>query len=854
MSVPTLEGPPQFIHEAEALLCTGFFYDEQRSAALYDDYEALAGEELGARSEVYLSALRVLAQARRQERPSENPPTDFDTKAWNEAWRNQLTPHRLGEIVLHFADDLYPLSRKLVILNNAERSFEEGLASEGLFDHQVPYLEKAVAALQRGSERVQLPAWWEGDEAYYMQGTTVTGPTGIGKTAVMARLAKALGAGQPVELAGFGHTPPARIVIVSPTQSAIARLLGYGGKDLFRRLCPGVQLGGLYAREQTPDADVVFSSIKMFKKHFSDGQLAGHPVDFLFVDEDHHLTEPQFLEAFLRNWHGTTFGFSATPAYSESQDVRHILRHEVKIKDVLEYAGRELSDMQIYTMIVHPQDIGAMEQAQTMDTKGLRELRQRAVNEKTRDFVLPLIEEGRRGMIFCEPGQVSRHAKMMAAMFDGLELSDGRKIRAETLGDFRGGSDSGPNRRLLQEFDEGKIDVLTTTLMGQESLHAEEVNFVITACKISSSLKMYQIGGRGLEKSNRFDTCVLANINTVGFGQDPYHNKTFAGVYTGEDFIRQGMILSRKHPHGGRKPSVGVMTEAASHPGFTEGIQRMLDRIDHKTLAEAFFGARGAELPITAGYICLTDIANGADIPANDAREHLHRAGYRREIRSEVRNGRIVPVSYYEPAAGTYFTENPQPPQDGFGLKQLRKFAKSKDIVSLADLEAALHLHRKYILNACLTDEERAAGGKMRVPGVSAGKPFAWPKKTGEKILERLQKLLAMPEHLVLAGVVAGKLAAKHGTVMEFIRRNRETLDVEDLPRGNRTHPGLPWRSVEPLALRYGVAEEGILDFDIARLPTSSDEKDPAKLEYARKIQRNLGTPLHWLPPEKEDQ
>ena len=52
---------PQYIHETEALLMSPYFADEARCQALYDDYDALVAEELGAREVIYAGALRILA-------------------------------------------------------------------------------------------------------------------------------------------------------------------------------------------------------------------------------------------------------------------------------------------------------------------------------------------------------------------------------------------------------------------------------------------------------------------------------------------------------------------------------------------------------------------------------------------------------------------------------------------------------------------------------------------------------------------------------------------------------------------------------------------------------------------------
>lgn len=457
-------------------------------------------------------------------------------------------------------------------------------------------------------------------------------------------------------------------------------------------------------------------------------------------------------------------------------------------------------------------------------------------------------------MVFCEPGRSSDHAQALAALLDGLPLPNGKKVRAAALGGFQGGSNSKNNRRLFREFEADEIDVLTTTNMGQESIHLKEVNFVVAACRIVSALKTYQIGGRGLSKSERFDTCVLANINTIGFGQDNYASKIFAEVYTGQELIRQGIVVSRKvtgyedKKNGSPTTTVEVSDAPERRIEFPIQIQKLLDRVDGKTLAVAYLGPRGWGATISPCYVSVQKIAQAADIHPRRAWSQLYRAGYRREVRTEIVGGRAIPVTYFEPAARTYFTKNPEPPQEGLGLKQLRKFAKQDDIITLADLERALHMGGQYLMKHYLTEDERQAGERMRVPGVSGGKPLAWPKEEGTNIQERLRKLLLCPPHLVLASAVAANLNARPKTVMELVRRTRQELDVHDLQRGKLIVPGLPWVSAVSLGDRYGFRSGKSFEIDLGRLP-GLGEDDPAKVAYARELQHKLGMPAHWLPP-----
>lgn len=284
MSSVESEYRPQLIDEAEAMLGGSFFYDEERSTALYDDFAALASQELGARREIYIGALRTLAEVRATERSVANP---VDVRAWNEAWYQQLTLRRLGAIVMDQRDALSPLSRRLAILNRAEQSLEDGVATEGLESHQLSYLQGAISDMQKASHRVMLPSWWLNEKSEHSsRGTTLTSPSGRDKLALMAGLVKVCGVGETLALSNsewLGENPPVSMVVVEP-KARSAWLLNKNS-DLFGQFCPGVEVGGLYAHKQDCDADVVFASRSTFARHFVDGTLAGRRIDLLSIDE-----------------------------------------------------------------------------------------------------------------------------------------------------------------------------------------------------------------------------------------------------------------------------------------------------------------------------------------------------------------------------------------------------------------------------------------------------------------------------------------------------------------------------------------------------------------------------------------
>ncbi|HKR82368.1 MAG TPA: helicase-related protein [Candidatus Saccharimonadales bacterium] len=833
------EQTPGYVDEVEALLKTDFFYDPLRAEALYTNFQSLDPDELGARRNIYIGTLRVLATARRDDREQALRGREyFNTPLWNRQW--QLTPKRIGAIAFKHRDAVTPLSRHLAMINAAEQSLEEGYAQEGLWDHQIPYLQGIVRGLQRPAEKVTLPKWWTGDEQFYLQGTTVTGPTGIGKTAVMARTAAALGIGQPLP-SYDGETPstsPARLVIIAPSQATIGQLLGKVGKDTFRTLAPDISFGGYYAMEKTDDADATVISIPKFVSDFRDGTLNGKPVDAIFIDEDHHLTEEQFLTALLQNWRGPVIGFSGTPAYNANKDVRHILRNEVFHGEVLDYTGDVLSDLQLFSFLVHPEDVGVGDELKKLSPERKRELRQEAVTQSVKEFLVPLLREGRRGIVFCEPGDESAHAKQMAEALQTIKRADGKYAVAEAIGSFQGGGSSPENEKTIRKLGTGDIDIITTTVMGQEGLDIPEVNFVVIACKTTSGLKLLQIIGRGTRPSDRFDTTILAQFNTFGFGQHQYYGQTLAGLLT-DGTIRQGGVVSRKRNASGKRPG----KHAVPVEQFSTDIQTMLERINNRNVAETYTGMRKDVISINPSYISLDTILEGVNLSPHHARYQLLRAGYRFEGRMEEIGGQRIFVRYYEPAAATYFTNSPQPPKEGLQIRRLRGMAKSDETYSLDEIAAALHLNKKVALRY-MTNEEKEQGPEARRSDNTRGR--SWTLEDGEKIITRLENLLTFPAHLITIAATSKLLNVQYNTLRELVIRLRGELGLQDVVRGNRTFPGIPWASLATLQERYGLREGApIINYDA--LPTGRENDGKDMIQYARYVQEKL-MPKNWLP------
>ena len=834
---------PQFVHETEALLMSPFFTDEARADALYEDFSALGYEELGARELVYGGALRILAQARADERSIarlQNPNT-FNVEQFNSGWH--LTPSRLQTIARSYHEQTGRMARRLPILNNAEAAISDaGDGYAGLHDYQKDYLTDIVAMLQKGPAPVILPEWYDGAAADpKVQGILLKGPTGIGKTALIARTAVSIGAGKsPIEDSSNPEcAKPIRIALVAPSQALIAQLIGKTGGGLLRKLAPDIKVTPYYGEEKDLSGDIVVMSKHMFIKDFSDGWIGDQYFDFVFIEEVHHLTEPEFLKAVIERWDGPIIGFTATSAYDKDKDAQNILRYGIDHGDMQTYMERgKLNKLELYTARFTREDFELA--PTTRNATEQRPERQQALSSLLGEFAQPLVAQGRRGIIFCEPGEGSSHARTLSKELKKLTLPDGTSIKADAIGSFQGGSNSLENRRVIEQFNNGDIDVLATTIMGQEGLDFADVGFIGLATPLTSSLQFQQMIGRGTRLSKRFKTTVVGQFIPVGFGQQSSRTNTSQSVF-GLGHVQQGYIL-------------GAAEQGAAANGseqFSGRLRTILDKTNNLskeliTVQERAFAEGVREIP--NDYVLLDDIIADKDIGHHAARLQLIRRGYHgiQQKQQDTPDGqRIV---YFEPAAATFFGDKPVPPKNAKNSQvETRRWADRSEIVTVDNLVDYFSTSPDMIYRH-LTEAERKQGQQRRVAGHD--RLLVWSPEEAEEIKRRLGKKLFLPAHLLIQKGIADLLNVSTSGLKKHIATRGYDIEAEDIePRGT-TKRAYRWSTIQKIQNHFGLRGElKKIDYDL--LPLSAADQDAAKVAYARHLQRRV-LPVNWLPAQRE--
>lgn len=663
--MPTIEHTPHYIPQAEALLGTTAFYDAQRENKLHDGKLTFTAETAGMRGILYVRALRLLAQA-------------VHERDVEESRAASLRPSRIGRFALEHLPEIIEISRELAVINTAERTIAEQENSffGGLRPHQHPYLHDVIDFMNLPPSPVQVRDE-NGIRTEYIRGATVEAPTGTGKTVLMARTVVGLGVGQPIE--NIEHTRErVRALVIVPTQTLVEQMTGKVGDDTFRKFAPGLTVGGFYQYEKDDEADVVVTTIDQFINSFKHGTLNGQRFDILIIDEAHNATQPLLQKAILEHWHGgPVIGFTATPDYYEGKDVRELLRHRIFHGDILDFIQDEndiLNAAQLYEIRVTYDAYLKNKLLEEFENMTRGQIDQLVLREATAEFLMPLVAQGRRGILFCEQGggEPSGYAKKMAERLRELDRPDGTPLRVAVAGSLNAGkprNDPNSNTGIRRRYAAGELDYIVTVDWGREGLN-EDIDVVATIGKVSSRLKFLQEIGRGTRLSKNFPVTVYGHLFTPAFDRKAQSLFSLFGF----EEIEQGIIIGKRIPDGeiaNMEENVHIDLRGQPNPklssrsrippaigiplsAFPDRIRELIASVHAQTVGEALFHT-SSNIVIPRDYRPFEHMLRDVPGPPATIRKYLRdEMGFASIGRFEPNeNGRPF-VFYFESAADAY--------------------------------------------------------------------------------------------------------------------------------------------------------------------------------------------------------
>lgn len=313
-------------------------------------------------------------------------------------------------------------------------------------------------------------------------------PTGVGKTIVFALLAKSLNT---------------KTLIVAHTEELINQ-----AKDKLKVVWPEADVGIVKASQDETEAQVVIASIQTASRMKRLGKLRECGFDLLIIDEAHHAAAASYeslvreLGFFDEDPSKLLVGVTATPKRGDGVGLGSIFQEIVFERSIstMIRAGylSPLLGKQIHTKIdlncigVSHGDFVASELAKAVNTSGRNQL----IIENYQTFA----EDRKKALAFCVDVQ---HAKDLADAFNDSGISS-KAVYGEM--------DKEERSKSLQDFKDGKYQVLTNCMLLTEGFDERAVDCVIMGRPTKSVSLFTQMVGRGTRTYPTKKDCLVLDF------------------------------------------------------------------------------------------------------------------------------------------------------------------------------------------------------------------------------------------------------------------------------------------------------------------------------------------------------
>lgn len=326
-----------------------------------------------------------------------------------------------------------------------------------------------------------------------MQRGYVESPTATGKTYLMGRLAEAF------------YNSGQRVLILCDRRQQADQILGKVGETGLIQVTDSMDLKDIgvhydYNRATLEDR-VVISTYASLNNFIHTGEIG--EFDVILADEAHKglgLVTRESLLNFCPD--ALKIGFTATPMYHRYKRLDQILEapfHSTTLKEAIENDLVAPIHSLVYATDVEIPYLKDTDEFDEIELQALINLKPR--NDKAIEFAKDFIRDGRQGVIGCVRGAQKAHARLLARELDGsvVEMEDGsyKLVRAESVG---GHLSQDENRKILDAYERGEIDVLTFVDFITEGWNSQAASFLIDLEPTSSIVRKTQKIGRVIRK------------------------------------------------------------------------------------------------------------------------------------------------------------------------------------------------------------------------------------------------------------------------------------------------------------------------------------------------------------------
>ncbi len=313
-------------------------------------------------------------------------------------------------------------------------------------------------------------------------------PTGVGKTIIFALLAKSINT---------------KTLIIAHTEELINQ-----AKEKLKVVWPEVDVGIVKAGANEMDSQVIIASIQTASRVKRLEELKQQGFDLLIIDEAHHAAAASYervvreLGFFDENPSKLLVGVTATPKRGDGVGLGSIFQEIVFERSISTMIrGRYLSPLvgkQVHTKIdlggigVRAGDFVNSELAKAVNTHGR--------NQLIIDNYTTYGEDRKKTLAFCVDVQ---HAKDLADVFNECGI-----LAKAVYGDM----DKEERAQSLQDFKDGKYQVLTNCLLLTEGFDERAIDCVILGRPTKSASLFTQMIGRGTRTFPTKKNCLILDF------------------------------------------------------------------------------------------------------------------------------------------------------------------------------------------------------------------------------------------------------------------------------------------------------------------------------------------------------
>lgn len=534
-------------------------------------------------------------------------------------------------------------------------------------------------------------------------------PTGTGKTAIFVKLVEAMAGNGPDRL-----KKPIKSLILVPTRAIRSQTEGdhpEKGFDLLSKQSDLTISSFAEGEGYDTNGDVVVMTYQAFASKKYRDRL--RDVDLVICDEAHRAIGVKtrgYIQDFARD--KVLLGFTATSEYAVNHSVDEVfdrLVHKMTYPEAAELGIIQPVQGYIYETGVELEDVKSWKFT-AEEYESLIEAEGRT--RKGVEFAAALVARGLQGVVTCIPGENRSHAKEVANLLRGKEvtLADGTS-RLISAASIDGTMKSAEQEEILNCFSDGKIDVLCYVDLLNEGWDDDSARFLVNLRPTESPVLAKQRVGRVIRKNENHPPTVV-----IDFVDDTKKlQQTFIHTFRLAEF-EQGRVI-------GSEASSGTHEQGAKAVTLPEWMSSEIRNVNADEIYQRLITEKVSFAP--EGFLSLREFADMVD---------LHYT----QVHKVVKELELEPGRYIAQSGHIAFHLNPE--QQGQIASWIEANRPGEDLASIQDLAKELGMS-----SASLQQLARDNGLRSFQHGIKR----LYDKEDVATVVEHLQQTKEMTEGLI---------------------------------------------------------------------------------------------------------